>query len=705
VNLVLDQNLVLAAGAGSGKTHALVTVALGLYAGTGGRAPLDPARVWAVTFTEKAAAELRQRIADRALRLAHRGGDLADEPDLARLLGERRPTAGEWERIARALGAAPVGTFHSLCAQLLRSFAAEARIDPRFDILDERAARALFERAREETLLALVGTAGAARRLAEELGGLQEVRNAIDALHARLAEEGRPPRSLLEGFDPIAAQAALGDACGALARQLPAVEALDHPRLEPAVEALRRERGRIGACPVAAIESWYPAAAAIFSVKPGNLPKAIREPWQAALAAWGSVQGAWAAVRQASIAADLVEVLERVDAAYRAEKARAGALDFSDLVRTTRDLLRDDREVRREAKRRIAALLVDEFQDTNGVQLDLVRLLAEARDAEREVAPAGGCAALPMEPAIFCAVGDRKQSIYEFRGADVALFAALTAQARAGEGLRLEALGYSWRSRPDLVRFANGLFSTLLAPRTRPFEVGWFEDEDPLEPKREETPTYRGRRAVQLLVGEAGLGAEARKEAEARLVADHVAALLASGMEIEEKDGDKWKVRKLVGADVALLFRSMDAAPLYQRALEARGIPTLVVGGRGFFAAREVRDLGALLLALCDPRDRFASAAVYRSPMVGLSDGALVRLAAADALELARHGDGCAVDLDEADEAKVARIGRLVRRLSREVDRLGPAEALRLAIDHLDLRPIWAAAPRGDKVVHLEIVG
>src|SRR5690606_18554061 len=152
--------------------------------------------------------------------------------------------------------------------------------------------------------------------------------------------------------------------------------------------------------------------------------------------------------------------------------------------------------------------------------------------------------------AIFCAVGDRKQSIYEFRGADVALFAALTAQARAGEGLRLEALGYSWRSRPDLVRFANGLFSTLLAPRTRPFEVGWFEDEDPLEPKREETPTYRGRRAVQLLVGEAGLGAEARKEAEARLVADHVAALLASGMEIEEKDGDKWKVRKLVGADV-----------------------------------------------------------------------------------------------------------------------------------------------------------
>ena len=695
-SLVLDRNLVLAAGAGSGKTHALVTVALGLYAGAAGRAPIDPGRVWAVTFTEKAAAELRQRLADRALKLAHNGGDLSKEPDLEKALGERRPSAGDWERIARALSLAPIGTFHSLCAQLLRTFAAEARLDPRFAILDEREAGALFERAREEVLLELVAEEGAARRLVAELGGVGKVREAIDFLHGKLGEEGLDPRALLgsEAFDRVRAQARFGDACGLLSLALAGVSGSDHPRLQPAVETLARERTRIGRCAPEAIDRWYPAVAAVMACKPGNLPKAAREVWNEAKIGWERLQRAWASLRQASIAADLVEVLERVGAAYAAEKARAGGLDFSDLVRRTRDLLRDDPAVRREAKRRIAALLVDEFQDTNGVQLDLVRLLAEARDEERVVPPGGSCSDLPLEPATFCAVGDRKQSIYEFRGADVVLFADLTARAREGRELRLQALTRSWRSRPGLVEFANGLFATVLAPAGQPWEVGWFAAEDALAPQRVDGPVYAGLPAVQLLCGEPGLRAEDRRPWEARLVAAHVEALLSSGRQVEEKSG---AVRPLVGADVAILLRSFEQAGLYQQALAQRGIPTLVVGGRNFYGAPEVRDLGALLLALCDPWDRFASAAVLRSPLGGLSDDALVLLEAQGKLELGRHGAGCTAALPARDAAALDRIGRLVRRLAREVDRLGPAAVLRHAIDALDLRTIWAAASNGEQ--------
>lgn len=698
MSLVLDRNLVLAAGAGSGKTHALVTVALGLYAGAGGRAPIDPARVWAVTFTEKAAAELRQRVADRALRLAVNGGDLGREPELAAMLGERRPSAGDWARIARSLSLAPIGTFHSLCGQLLRAFAAEARLDPRFAILDERDAGALFDRAREEVLLELLGDDGPARRLVVELGGLDPVREAIAFLHGKLAEEGRDPRALLDNpaFDARCVASALGDACGYLALALRALEGCDHARLAAAVSTLRRERVRIGGSVPAEIDLWYPAVAAVMGCSAGRgaLPAAAKEPWKNAQAAWERVQNAWAAHRQAAIAADLVHVLEQVSARYAAEKHAAGGLDFADLVRHTRDLLRDDRDVRREAKRRISALLVDEFQDTNGLQLDLVRLLAEARDEERAVAPGEPCDALPLEPAVFCAVGDRKQSIYEFRGADVALFAALTERAREGRELRLQALTRSWRSRPGLVQFANGVFEQVLGTSGRPYEIAWHLDEDALAPQRTDGPAYADRPAVQLLVGEPGLRSDERRPYEAALVAAHVERLLGSNAQVEEKGG---VVRSLVGADVALLLRSFTNVGVYQQALAARGIPSIVVNGRGFFGAREVRDLASLLLALCDPWDRFASAAVYRSPLVGLSDDALVLLEAQAKLEIGKHGEGCAAELPPDQAARVGRIGMLVRRLARELDRLGPAQVLRLAIDALELRPIWAAAPNAEQ--------
>ncbi|MFO7565060.1 MAG: UvrD-helicase domain-containing protein [Enhygromyxa sp.] len=711
--LELDANLVLAAGAGAGKTHALVTVALGLYAGTSLREPCEPTRVWAVTFTEKAARELRQRIVARASALAADPiGALADEPELAAMLGERELPAARWRAIVEQLPAAPIGTFHSLCGQLLRSFAVEAGVDPSFGVLDENDANELFARVLDEVLLRELEDReheSHTRAAARALGGPDILRAALRRLHAKLGEEGRDPESLLRdaegrpqpGFDRAAAQAELEDACKQLAASLELLGQTDEDRLRPTLRALAIERNRIGDCEPEAVRRWYPALVRVASQRrgKGTLPKRARRVWEPFAEAWERVQDAVASLAEQDLAARIVALLGTVSRAYAAEKRRLQVLDFVDLVRGAHDLLRDDRLVRAQVKQRIGALLVDEFQDTNGLQLDLVHLLAEARDHERAV-PRGAraSAALPLGARCFAAVGDRKQSIYEFRGADVSLFQGLAARALAGAGgFRLHALRRSWRSRPGLVEFANQLFARLLiSDDPEGFAVDWVDDVDRLEPVREDHEDQRGLPAVQLLLGDPNDDARTRRGHEARRLAEHVKLLLEARPPLGRADKDGCP-QPLRGADLAILMRTHSHVARYRKALSEAGVASIVVGGRGFYAAREVRELAVLMLAIADPRDPLASAGVWRSPIWGISDPALVELAAAERLRIADHREGCTVELEPVDAAAVTHMARLVDRLHHELDRLGPARVLRFAVDRLGVREVLAWDDAGEQ--------
>ncbi len=729
--LALDANLVLAAGAGAGKTHALVSVALGLYVGAGRGEPCEPTRVWAVTFTEKAARELRQRIVQRASALAADPvAALADEPELAAMLGEREVPAARWRAIVEQLPAAPIGTFHSLSGQLLRSFAVEAGVDPSFGVLDENDANELFARTLDEVLLRELeaepgsgewtkgskeGASGSpelvshTRAAARALGGPDTLRAALRRLHAKLGEEGRDPESLLvdaegcpqPGFDGASAQAELEDGCRQLAASLELLEQSDEDRLRPTLRALAIERGRIGACEPEAVRRWYPAMVRVASQRrgKGTLPKRARRVWEPFADAWERVQDAVASLAEQDLARRIVALLRTVSRAYAAEKQRLQVLDFVDLVRGAHDLLRDDRLVRAQVKQRVGALLVDEFQDTNGLQLDLVHLLAEARDHERAV-PRGvrASAVLPLGACCFAAVGDRKQSIYEFRGADVSLFQALAARAREGAaGLRLHALRRSWRSRPRLVEFANVLFARLLiSDDPEGFAVDWVDDVDRLEPVREDHEDQLGLPAVQLLVSDPNDDARRRRAQEARRLAEHVELLLEARPPLGRagKDG---RPKPLRGADVAILMRTHSHVARYRKALSEVGVASIVVGGRGFYAAREVRELAVLMLAIADPRDALASAGVWRSPIWGISDPAIVELAAAEQLRLDDHTQGCTVELEPRDAAAVTHMARLVDRLHHELDRLGPARVLRFAIDRLGVREVLAWDDAGEQ--------
>jgi len=643
---------VIQAGAGTGKTHDLVSVCLDLL---GGEDPLPPARLWAVTFTEKAAAELKGRIRARVDDLAESRGHLAESRGV-----------DAWRRVRRDLGLAQIGTIHSLCGQILRRHAAAAGIDPGFKVLDESQGRRLLREACETTALrALEGTSGAplreaARRLCAEMGlrtagkfgsGLADE---LVSLLGKLGESGAPERKL--AGDP---RAALDE------------DARARRQLERAIGTLRAALAEDGQdappLPGPALDAYAPGQLAqawreVRRCSPLHLKSQgkQKEVISAAKDAFEALLDADAGVRGAALAGDLLALAEDAAQRHRELKARHRALDFDDLTRLCRALLAGDAGARSAERERVGSLLVDEFQDTSRAQIEILEQLAKDR------------------PVVV--VGDRKQSIYEFRGADVASAQAYADRLLAS-GAQRRVLGESRRSRPALVELANLLFSRVLAEGGEPFHTS-FSPDDALTAFRPPGPAG----ACAELIDVPGVGVEA----EAELVARRIAALLAPGAPERVYDGAETP-RPVRGGDVAVLFRKFTNLEAFRRALLRRRIPHLVYKGRGFHGTREVMDLVALLAAAVDPDDTLALASVLRAPFGPLSDDALVLLAQR------RWSLDDATDLAPDDAAALARLRGLLNGLRREVDRLGPATLLEAALAETDYVAACAGGLHGEQ--------
>ena len=723
----LEQSAVIQAGAGTGKTHSLITLCLHLLGGVGRAEPLAPARLWAVTFTEKAAAELKGRLRQRIDRLAEaKPAQIATlEPELARAAA--LPGAAHWRRVRRDLGLAQIGTIHGLCAQILRRHAAAAAVDPGFSLLDETEARRFLTEACESaTLESLEGRAGeereqATRRLCAELDfrGAGRFRPGLAGelrlLLSSLGENGRSVGELHAATPGLSARAAAEGDQQARAGLTLAVDGLDFaaragsakrasatsPRAQEAVALYRRA-----------------GVAALSQAAPGELARAfpalrpflalLRKGSGAVGEASGQVKDALEAlleadaqVRASGLALDLALLADGALERYRERKRRASALDFDDLTRLTRDLLAGDLAVRRAEKARLGVLLIDEFQDTSRAQLELFGWLVEGTLAEGPSPAGSGLAgALPVARGGLVIVGDRKQSIYEFRGADVAGAQSFAAQAqRDGAGLHL--LRESRRSRPKLVEFSNALFAATLEPSAHPFDTPFTQDEDALtahRPLRESAPC-----AELLDVQGAGV------EAEAEVVARRISTLLAEGAPERVSERDE-TARPIRGGDIAVLLRRFTNVEAFRRALLARRIPHLVLKGRGFHGAREVMDLVALLQCAADPDDALALTTVLRSPLGPVSDSGLVLLArgprrARDGtveagLRLGRHSLGDPVtraSLDPHDAAAVAHLSLLLQQLAAEVDRLGPAAMLESVLAETDYLACCAGGLYGEQ--------
>jgi len=657
-------DVAVTAGAGAGKTRTLVARYLALLA-----EGLPLRAVVAITFTRKAAREMRSRVRDELRRYLAR-------PDLADAERER------WQQLYTALDAARIGTIHSLCAEILRAHPTEAGPDPRFEVLEEGQGNILRSQALAEALAwaADDGEAVALFTLLGE-GGLQGTLDALLQQPAAAAEmSARSPADILARWEQELRQrqeqalaalqarpawaeavAVLHDHCAANsddlteAQRRAALAAL-HDAVGPLPDrlaALARLRDLSLAGGRAA--SWPGGSTQLAAVK--DALRTLRDLWRSQSALLDLALTAQDEALARALPA-LGAVCACANERYAALKRERRALDYDDLEIGARALLRDRPAVLAHWQAEVQALLVDEFQDTNGDQRDLVAFLN------------GGSGKLFI-------VGDAKQSIYRFRGADVTVFR--TERARIAEQGRVWDLATSYRAHRALVQGLNDLLRPVLGAGdpARP----WVEPFAPLTHHREEPGAGFGPAFIELhlTVGSKSSGALDRA---ADALAARLAALVASGAQIVREE----QVYPLGYGDIAILCRASTSFCAYEDALERAGVPFLTVAGRGFYDRPEVRDVLNALQALADPTDDLALAGLLRSPALALSDAALYRLCAArgerserGSLWDALRASGAQLPGDDGPRAE--RAAALIAELHEQVGRSPVADVLKAFVD------------------------
>ncbi len=569
-----EGDLLLDAAAGSGKTSVLVERFV--------RAVLDDGvaveGILTITFTEKAAAEMRDRIRARLRELG------ADEA-------------------ARATEGAFISTIHGFCARALRTHALTAGIDPLFTVLDEPDAGRLADAAFDEALEDLAQNApGGVELIAAYTPGT--LRAGIIATYGELRSRGKlepalpalPPLTATElagAREELAAAAATAAAELAAAENPGARVEQASDRLARCIELLEdgdwwagdREDG-VGETTAGAGDDRVPWPGELdrFCL-PGGNGAALST---AACVAYGEALARLRAAcehRWAERAHGLLDLLLRgYGSRYARRKRERSGLDFDDLELLTRELLRREAEVAERYRARFERIMVDELQDTNAVQLDLIEQLARGN---------------------LFTVGDAQQSIYAFRHADVELFSQ-RGERLAQTGARAT-LQTNFRSRREIIDVLNATFAPQLSGRFERLRAGRA---DPPAPGP----------LVELQVADKGADwadeglAAPWRIAEARALAGRVAQLIAEGA---------------APGEIVVLTRATTDLRAYERALEERGIPTYMIGGRGYWSHPQVVDLVSYLRALANPRDEEALYTVLASPLVGVSVDALVVLAAA----------------------------------------------------------------------------
>ena len=554
------RDVLLEAGAGTGKTGVMVERYCRLVCDEG--AGLDS--ILAFTFTDKAAAELRQRIRAELARRAEAGSERARE-----LLG--------------SIGGAWITTIHGFCNRLLSGHPVAAGIDPDFRVLDapdaSRAAREAFDQALAEFL----GDGDAAREETVASFDVEGLRGVIVGVHAELHSRGVAEPRLPQPPEPDL-PAALA-ACRDAARETLAELRESDPKREAIELALARldapgEPPGLEEMPGFRTDSRAQAVAA------------YREAVEEAIASCAEAGEGGVAYRH------LAELLGLFSARFEAAKRRRAGIDFEDLQILAARLL-ERAEIGEAYRGRFRHLLVDEFQDTNRLQLRLIEALRGPRTE-------------------LVAVGDELQSIYGFRHADLDVFRAQRQRAEERADAELMRLSGNFRSRPEVIGAVNLLGAALLGERYRPLRVGAPADA---------TASLEGPAVELLLTARDGWDAEEIELepaidgrtplnclAEARFLAARLRALVDAGVPRGE---------------MVVLLRAFTHLDAHEDSLARAGLRPYVVGGRGYWSQQQVADVCALLATIANPLDDQALFGALASPACGAAPDTLWLLRAA----------------------------------------------------------------------------
>jgi ATP-dependent helicase/nuclease subunit A len=660
-----SNHVVLEASAGTGKTSVLVSRYVNLLA-----RGVDPANILAITFTRKAAAEMRERIIR----------------ELRRAAAQSTFDRGRWDAIRDRLADIQISTIDAFCLSLLREFPLEADLDPGFGMADETEVPRLVDQSLDRSLATFVARAKREPDMALVLAqlGLTRTREGLAyLLQRRLVAWDVLDRFLERGPAGLDANAVCRRGVEALADVLHGVGGgrarflADGPVLHPRYQLLAQDLARLESFKDgenAALRGLMNRVAAHFlnadgTPRTGRIHPYTNDHYPSADAGKrhrSEVQRLAPQVQAVvrAFSRDLNVVLARgirsmfaiALAHYRTALNERSLLDFSDVLQRAVELLSRMDEFSQSRYRlegRYHHVLVDEFQDTSRKQWELVSLLVKAW---------GEGAGLVAQPSIFI-VGDRKQSIYRFRDAEVSVLqeaGVFIAALRPGSSGR-RTISRSFRAVPQLLGFVNDLFAEIGRHARRPDDFK-YDDEDrfPID-----TP---GRDRVLGLVP----GADADRCAAA--VAAEVARLLASGTVRDKQTGLARPVRP---GDIGILFRSRTSHREFESALESRGIPTYVYKGLGFFDADEIKDLSALIRYLANPSSELRAAAFLRSRFVRLSDTALAALAPGLAAALIDPEPPTALAVLEDDDRRALDLARQhAPRWLAQVDRVPPADLI-----------------------------
>ena len=700
---LLDRSMLVEAGAGSGKTAVMAgRIALLLASG------IQPHSIAAVTFTELAASELLSRVREFVAALS--ANQIAPELRIALPNGLSKAQLENLASASVAIDEMTCSTIHGFCQRLIKPYPVEADIDPGATIMD-----------RSQADLTFLETADAwlRERLSGERGGvlaemvLENPSKTVTLIY-RIADNLRRRRALkapsvstieenltafkiattdfvifLKGApatepdtDLIAVQLTtmLADINACPPPDMPAglvrlLSLKPHPELWASTKTFKayRKKGK-----------WEVAA------KQAGLSKADGERLNiAATGYYQSCCDAWMALHQSAasqVLSVLIDEVRTVVQRYRIQKRASANLDFDDLIFAARDLLRDHDDVRRDLGQRFSHVLVDEFQDTDPLQTEIFwRLCGDPESDEKDY----NC--FQIRPGALFLVGDPKQAIYRFRGADVSAYVHAREAFRRSDPQSLLSISTNFRSKASILTFVNERFEALLSADGQP---GFT----PLDPFFEDQSGRLSVAAIDIEVADQNgkASSQQQRDGEAEAVALLCARLIGTQMISDRKNGSE---RACQPGDIAFLAPTGTDLWRYEEALERRGIPVATQAGKGLFRRQEVQDLIALTRVLADRRDTLAFGALLRGPLVGLSEEELLDAVWSlppnpqDPKKLPR------LDLNvDAALIKHPLLRDIVERLQAlnyRVNSTTPNELLSQAVDMMRVRPIILARHQG----------
>jgi ATP-dependent helicase/nuclease subunit A len=682
----LDRHLSVSAGPGAGKTKVLVERYLHILRTQ--KVSVD--NIVAITFTNRAANEMRERVRNEidALLRATSGA-------------ERQ----RWLRHKRALEGAVITTIHGFCSRVLHEFPVEANIDPQFMLLDEQQSTLMLEAVVDEALSnAIHHSNDKIVKLAQGIGGRGTLSALLAELYRRYRGEGLSLSEIKQ--QAIANHAAAEDYAATFLELDARMSELLQSRQRTTASQGKQSKLRAEWPKVRALLMQPPTEQSIAKycqliedfreIRPAKnvIPQIV--PIDDLL--WGDDTNDRLAGRLPRLGFDLLakdyslavlNLMQDIERRLDEEKQRLSVLDFDDLQLRTLRLLDEHPHLFARISERYRYFLVDEFQDTNGLQRDLMMKLGLRRRANLFI------------------VGDRKQSIYGFRGADVDVFGEMTEAIAKGGGFQ-QPLHLNFRSQKPLIDTLNFIFAKVFcAPAevaSRDLgELGYVAHEASVaERDARDTPPL-----VEFLlsvVSDKPANADSENEEEisfeSRDLRQRDAAQLVERIE-QLIDG----APQVTYGQIAVLFRALTGVGIYESALRRAGIPYLTVQGKGFYQREEVTDLMQLLRFLDNATDEIALAAVLRSPLCGISDNALFALRSApfigettDGKKLARRNlwqavrKHCEIQfIDEEEHIELDRVATFLRDMLDRRNRYPIADLLRHAVSSTDFMSVIAA--------------